>query len=133
MQTMESALREVGDPRHVAALLTQIEVDAEDPAFNNPTKFVGPFFSEAESARIGQELGWLMREDSGRGFRHVVPSPSALVVLPARPPIRPPRRSGAAREWVSTHASWHNSNKRNHAGSTPSGLNRPGFPGGCFV
>lgn len=80
---MESALREVGDPRHVAALLTQIEVDAEDPAFNNPTKFVGPFFSEAESARIGQELGWLMREDSGRGFRHVVPSPSALVVLPA--------------------------------------------------
>ena len=106
MQTMESALREVGDPQHVAALLTQIEGDAEDPAFNNPTKFVGPFFSEAESARIGQELGWLMREDSGRGFRHVVPSPSALVVLPAQPPIRPPRRSGAAREWVSTHASW---------------------------
>jgi len=75
MQAMESALREVGDPRHVAALLTQVEVDAEDPAFNNPTKFVGPFFSEAEAARIGQELGWLMREDSGRGFRHVVPSP----------------------------------------------------------
>jgi carbamate kinase len=75
MQAMESALRETGDPRHVAALLTQVEVDPEDPAFANPTKFVGPFFSEVEASRVGKELGWLMREDSGRGWRHVVPSP----------------------------------------------------------
>lgn len=75
MQAMENALREAGDPRHVAALLTQVEVDADDPAFRNPTKFVGPFFSEAEAKRIEAELGWLMREDSGRGWRHVVPSP----------------------------------------------------------
>jgi carbamate kinase len=75
MQAMESALREAGDPRHVAALLTQVEVDPDDPAFANPTKFVGPFLSEVEAERIGKELGWLMREDSGRGWRHVVPSP----------------------------------------------------------
>ena len=75
MQAMESALREAGDPRHVAALLTQVEVDPDDPAFANPTKFVGPFFSEVEAARVEKDLGWLMREDSGRGWRHVVPSP----------------------------------------------------------
>jgi carbamate kinase len=75
MQAMESALREAGDPRHVAALLTQVEVDPDDPAFANPTKFVGPFFSDVEASPRGKELGWLMREDSGRGWRHVVPSP----------------------------------------------------------
>ncbi len=75
MQAMENALRGAGSARHVAALLTQVEVDPDDPAFDDPTKFVGPFFTEEEAARIGAELGWLMREDSGRGWRHVVPSP----------------------------------------------------------
>jgi carbamate kinase len=75
MQAMENALRKAGNPRHVAALLTQVEVDPQDPAFDNPTKFVGPFFSEDEAGRIEKELGWFMREDSGRGWRHVVPSP----------------------------------------------------------
>jgi carbamate kinase len=75
MQAMENALRAAGDPRHVAALLTQVEVDPDDPAFANPTKFVGPFFSDVEAARVNKDLGWLMREDSGRGWRHVVPSP----------------------------------------------------------
>ena len=75
MQAMENALREAGNPRHVAALLTQVEVDPADPAFENPTKPVGPFFTEEEAGRIGNELGWLMKEDAGRGWRHVVPSP----------------------------------------------------------
>lgn len=75
MQAMENALRERGNQRHVASLLTQVEVDANDPAFQNPTKFVGPFFSEEEAKRISKELNWKMREDSGRGWRHVVPSP----------------------------------------------------------
>lgn len=68
MQAMENALREAGNPRHVAALLTQVEVDPDDPAFSNPTKFVGPFFTATEAERIEAELGWLMREDSGRGW-----------------------------------------------------------------
>lgn len=75
MQAIENALREKGNKRHVASLLTQVEVDANDPAFQNPTKFVGPFFSEEEAKKITVELNWLMREDSGRGWRHVVPSP----------------------------------------------------------
>jgi carbamate kinase len=75
MQAMENALRHAGSRRHVASLLTQVEIDAEDPAFLEPTKFVGPFFSEAEARSIAERLQWLMKEDSGRGWRHVVPSP----------------------------------------------------------
>ena len=75
MQAMENALREAGSPRHVVCLLTQVEVDPEDPAFKNPTKPIGPFFSESEAKKINKEIGWLMKEDSGRGWRHMVPSP----------------------------------------------------------
>lgn len=75
MQAMENALREADSPRHVACLLTQVEVDPDDPAFKNPTKPIGPFFDEEEARRLERELGWTMKEDSGRGWRHVVPSP----------------------------------------------------------
>lgn len=75
MQAMENALREKGNQRHVTCLLTQVEVDPKDPAFANPSKPIGPFFDEEEAKKIGEELGWLMKEDSGRGWRHVVPSP----------------------------------------------------------
>jgi len=75
MQAFENALREVGNPRHVVCLLTQVEVDPNDPAFNNPTKPVGYFFSEEEARELSNELGWNMREDAGRGWRQVQPSP----------------------------------------------------------
>jgi carbamate kinase len=75
MQAMENTLREADNNRHVACLLTQVEVDPDDPAFENPTKPVGPFFSEQEAEALGRELDWLMAEDAGRGWRHVVPSP----------------------------------------------------------
>jgi carbamate kinase len=75
MQAMENALREDDNPRHVACLLTQVEVDKDDPAFENPTKPIGPFFNEEDAKAVQEELGWLMAEDSGRGWRHVVPSP----------------------------------------------------------
>lgn len=75
MQAMENALREADSSRHVACLLTQVEVDPDDPAFEDPTKPVGAFYDAEEAARINAELGWLMKEDCGRGWRHVVPSP----------------------------------------------------------
>lgn len=75
MQSLENALREADNPRHVACLLTQVEVDPKDPAFENPTKPIGPFFTEEQAKAVGAELGWFMKEDSGRGWRHVVPSP----------------------------------------------------------
>lgn len=75
MQAMENALREADSSRHVACLLTQVEVDPNDPAFADPSKPVGAFYDEEEARRIERELGWRMKEDSGRGWRHVVPSP----------------------------------------------------------
>ena len=76
VQAIENALREVGNDRHAACLLTQVEVDPNDPAFQNPTKPIGTFYSEEEAKTVGAKMGWTMREDAGRGWRHVVPSPS---------------------------------------------------------
>ena len=77
-QAFENALREAGNPRHVVGLVTQVEVDPEDPAFQNPTKPVGPFFSEAQAKALAKELGVTVREDSGRGWRYVVASPRPM-------------------------------------------------------
>jgi carbamate kinase len=75
MQALENALRENDDPRHVVCLLTQVEVDPADPAFSNPTKPIGYFYTEGEARSLRAEFGWEFREDAGRGWRHVVPSP----------------------------------------------------------
>ena len=76
VQAIENALREAGNDRHAACLLTQVEVDPNDPAFQNPTKPIGTFYSEEEAKSVGAKMGWTMREDAGRGWRHVVPSPA---------------------------------------------------------
>lgn len=75
MKAFENALRAVGNRRHVVGLVTQVEVDANDPGFKNPTKPVGYFYSEEEAKGLAAEMGWTMREDAGRGWRMVVPSP----------------------------------------------------------
>ncbi|MGI9436530.1 MAG: carbamate kinase [Geminicoccaceae bacterium] len=75
MQAIENALREADSERHVACLLTQVEVDPDDPSFADPTKPVGPFFTEAEAKGLAAEFDWVMKEDAGRGWRHFVPSP----------------------------------------------------------
>ena len=74
-QAFENVLREKGNPRHVVGLVTQVEVDLDDPAFNDPTKPVGPFFTEAEGRALAEELGVTVKEDSGRGWRYTVASP----------------------------------------------------------
>jgi carbamate kinase len=60
--------------KRLASLLTLIEVDPEDPAFEDPTKPIGPIYSEADSRRLAQEKGWVFKPD-GDSFRRVVPSP----------------------------------------------------------
>jgi len=75
MQNLENALRSAGHNRHVVCLLTQVEVDADDPAFENPTKPVGFFYSREQAQEVADELGWYMAEDSDRGWRYTVPSP----------------------------------------------------------
>ena len=59
----------------VVTLLTQVVVDEKDPAFQNPTKPIGPFYSEEEAKTLEKEKGYIMKEDSGRGYRRVVASP----------------------------------------------------------
>jgi len=59
----------------VVTLVTQVAVDAKDPAFQNPTKPIGPFYTEEQAYAIIQKKGHAMREDAGRGWRRVVPSP----------------------------------------------------------
>lgn len=65
----------------VTALITQVLVAPDDPAFENPSKPVGPFYSEEEARKINEEFGWIMKEDSGRGWRRVVSSPKPRRIL----------------------------------------------------
>lgn len=67
--------------RPVAVLVTRVLVDEADPAFDNPTKPIGPFYDEARGRALEEERGWVVREDAGRGWRRVVPSPEPLEVL----------------------------------------------------
>lgn len=80
-QTLVNVLHEHGMERAVASVLTQVEVDANDPAFSDPTKPVGRFFSPEEAERLSREQNWVFVEDSGRGHRRVVPSPMPLRIL----------------------------------------------------
>jgi carbamate kinase len=61
--------------KHVACLTTQVMVDPRDAAFENPSKPIGPFFTAFRAAALKKEKKWPMVEDSGRGYRRVVPSP----------------------------------------------------------
>jgi len=65
----------------VATIVTQVEVDKEDEAFENPTKPIGEFYSEKEAQKLQVEKGYIMIEDSGRGYRRVVPSPIPVDVV----------------------------------------------------
>jgi carbamate kinase len=67
-----------------ATLLTMIEVDADDPAFANPTKFVGPVYNQEQADRLVAEKGWVMKAD-GEYMRRVVPSPAPQRIFEIRP------------------------------------------------
>lgn len=74
-RAFRNEFRRRGIPVTPIALVTQTLVDREDPAFSHPTKPIGAYFDEATAKRIAAEQGWTIREDAGRGWRRVVPSP----------------------------------------------------------
>jgi carbamate kinase len=84
-QNLQNELRRRGIEKTVATVVTQVRVDANDKAFQNPTKPIGGFMDEAEAKRRQQEMGWNVVEDAGRGWRRVVasPIPQEVVELPA--------------------------------------------------
>jgi carbamate kinase len=67
--------------KSIAAVVTQVVVDKNDPGFKNPTKPVGSFFTEEQANRLMSEKGYVMKEDSGRGWRRVVASPMPAAVV----------------------------------------------------
>ena len=77
---IESELEPVAG-RPVACLLTHVLVAEDDPAFNEPTKPVGPFYDEAKAKELERDRGWQVVHDAGRGWRRVVPSPEPLEVV----------------------------------------------------
>lgn len=84
-QGLREALRKRGRNIPVVTLVTQVVVDKDDPAFKNPTKPIGAFYTEEEAKRLQAEKGYVMKEDAGRGWRRVVasPIPKKIVELPA--------------------------------------------------
>lgn len=74
-QALAQEMKVRGIDKPCVTVVTQVEVDANDPGFANPTKPVGSFYSKEESERIAEEQGFVFVEDSGRGYRRVVPSP----------------------------------------------------------
>jgi carbamate kinase len=80
--------------KHIATLLTMIEVDRNDPAFANPTKPIGPMYTKKEADALAGEKGWAFKPDAD-GFRRVVPSP-----LPQRIFGIPAIRTLLEREWI---------------------------------
>ncbi len=84
-QGLSKQLRARGNDQGVVTLVTQVVVDQNDPAFENPTKPIGPFYTEEEALRLSAERGFTVKEDAGRGWRRVVasPMPVEIVELPA--------------------------------------------------
>ena len=82
---LQNSLREElldrGIRKGVSTVLTQVEVDPEDPAFRNPTKPIGSFMTKEEADRMVAERGYNIVEDSGRGYRRVVASPSPKSIV----------------------------------------------------
>lgn len=74
-QALLNALRARGIRRYVETVVTQVVVDANDSAFEDPSKPIGPFLEEKVAKERQERLGWVIKEDSGRGWRRLVPSP----------------------------------------------------------
>ncbi|MBW9308943.1 carbamate kinase [Lactobacillus delbrueckii] len=75
-QSLQNELRKRGMTKDVATIVTQIVVDSADTAFQNPTKPIGAFYTREEADSIAEDKGYIFKEDAGRGWRQVVPSPT---------------------------------------------------------
>ena len=80
-QAIQSELKARNINKNCASVVTQVLVDKKDPAFNNPEKPVGMFYTKSEAKKIEKEKGYTFVEDSGRGYRRVVPSPKPIEIV----------------------------------------------------
>ena len=82
--TLANCLRQAGAPHNITTVVTEVIVDKNDPAFHNPSKPIGPFYSASQAEQLRQEKGWDIVEDSARGYRRVVSSPMPLHIQQSR-------------------------------------------------
>ncbi len=80
-QAINNAFATSGKRRKVATIVSQVIVDKDDPAFKNPTKPIGQFYSEKEAKALAAKNNWTVKEDAGRGWRRVVASPRPLDIV----------------------------------------------------
>jgi len=81
--SLEAEAREAGVDLEALVLVSRVVVSRRDPAFMEPTKYVGSYYTREEAQRLAEERGWIFREDPRGGYRRVVPSPRPLRVLEA--------------------------------------------------
>jgi carbamate kinase len=74
-QSLQNKLMGLDIKRDVVTIVTQVIVDPNDPSIINPTKYIGPFYTKKQAEGLAHMLNWVIKEDSGRGYRRVVPSP----------------------------------------------------------
>jgi carbamate kinase len=82
-QSLQNRLHREGIGRPVVTIVSQMIVDRNDPALSKPTKFIGQFYTQEQARRMEMESGWIVKEDSDRGWRRVVPSPRPLRLVEA--------------------------------------------------
>ena len=82
-QSLQNRLRKENIDRQVVTIITQMLVKADDPAINNPTKYIGQFYSEKEAKEFAETRGWQMKKDANRGWRRVVSSPTPYKAIPS--------------------------------------------------
>ena len=80
-QSIGKELRKRNIRKDVATIITQVEVDKDDPAFSNPTKPIGSFYTKEDAERIAKETNYTFTEDAGRGYRRVVASPKPVSIV----------------------------------------------------
>ena len=81
-RAITNELRRHSIDKDVITLISPVLVDRNDPAFENPTKPVGPFYTKYRAQQLVREKKWIMIEDAGRGYRKVVPSPKPIDIVP---------------------------------------------------
>ncbi|MFP4430455.1 MAG: carbamate kinase [Spirochaetaceae bacterium] len=80
-QCLQNIMLRKGVWRNVVTVPAQVLVDKSDPAMDNPTKPIGPFYTEEEASRLREERGWVVKEDANRGFRRYVASPYPIDII----------------------------------------------------
>ena len=80
-QAIEAELEDRKIDKKVATIITQVEVAADDPGFDHPTKPIGSFYDKERADKIAKEKGYTFVEDAGRGYRRVVPSPMPIKIV----------------------------------------------------